>query len=141
MRGRNATPGVLAVGIALIMIGVSLTLRSEAQRATAVLIAAGSIGYAWVRLRNYLQSWLGLGLLGTGLLTLAIACTWSGLNVVRFCLYDPAIVGTAVYSTWYEIVCTTQVILQWCGAVLALAFVVVLAVFPFWTRMRSAREN
>jgi preprotein translocase subunit SecF len=52
MRGRNATPGVLAVGIALIMIGVSLTLRSEAQRATAVLIAAGSIGYAWVRLRN-----------------------------------------------------------------------------------------
>jgi hypothetical protein len=141
MRGRNATTGVLAVAIALVMIGVSLTLRSEAQRATAVLISAGSIGYAWVRLRNNLQSRLGLGLLGTGLLTLVTACAWSGLNVVRFCLYDPAIVGTAVYSTWYEIVCTSQVILQWCGAVLVLAFVVVLAIFPFWTRIRSARAN
>jgi hypothetical protein len=141
MRGRNATTGVLAVAIALVMIGVSLALRSEAQRAAAVLVAAGSIGYAWVTLRNHLQSWLGLCLLGTGLSTLAIACAWSGLNVVRFCLYDPAIVGTAVYSTWYEIVCTAQVILQWCGAVLVLAFVVVLAIFPFWPRIRSAREN
>jgi hypothetical protein len=140
MRERNAT-GVLAIGIALLMIGVSLALRSEVQRAAAVLIAAGSIGYAWTMLRNRLQSRLGLGLLGSGLSTLAIACAWSGLNVVRFYLYDPAIVGTAVYSTWYEIVCRTQVVLQWCGAILALAFVVVLAVFPFWTRIRSARAN
>jgi len=141
MKNGSSKPGVLGIGIAAVMLALSLTIRSENQRAVAVLVASGLVCYAWIVLRARVKSRLGLGLLGSGLATLVLACAWSGLNVARFHLYNPAIEGPAIYSTWYEIVCTTQVVLQWCGTVLALAFVVGLAVFPFWTHIRSAREN
>jgi hypothetical protein len=130
---------VLTVLVALVMLWFSLTLRSEPLRAFAVVIAAGSITYGWISLRKNLQSRLGVVLLGAGLSTLALGCAWSGLNVARFYLYNPAIEGAAVYSTWFEIVCTTQVVVEWCLAIVALAFAVILAISPFW--MRSHRVS
>jgi hypothetical protein len=135
MRRWSAVPVVL---VALVMLGFSLTLRSELLRATAVLIAAGSITYGWVSLRKKLQSRLGVVLLGAGLSTLALGCAWSGLNVARFYLYNPAMNQVGSYPTWFEIVRTTQVVVQWCGAVAAIAFVVLLAGSPLWMRFHRA---
>ncbi len=136
---RHFTSSLLACTIALVMLLVSLSLPFEPLRAAAVLITAGSIWYGWVRLRKNLQTRIGLlCLLGVGISALALACAWSGLNVVRFYLYNPAMEGAAIYSTWFEIVCSTQVVVQWCGVVLALVFVVGLAIFPFWTRSHHA---
>ncbi|HKU27520.1 MAG TPA: hypothetical protein VJQ54_18755 [Candidatus Sulfotelmatobacter sp.] len=131
MRRWSAVPVVLIV---LVMLGLSLTLSSEPLRAVAVLIAAGSISYAWISLRKNLQSRTGVILLGAGLSTLALGCAWSGLNVARFYLYNPAMNQVGSYPTWFEIVSTMQVVIQWCGAVAALAFVVILAGSPLWTR-------
>jgi hypothetical protein len=131
----------LTVLVALVVLGLSLTLRSEALRAAGVLIAAGSITYGWVSLHKKLQSRLGVVLLGTGLSALALGCAWSGLNVVRFYLYNPAMNQVGSYPSWFEIVCTTQVVIQWCGAVAALAFVVILAIWPFSMRSGSARSS
>jgi hypothetical protein len=124
--------------VALVMLGFSVTLRSEPLRAAAVLIAAGSITYGWVSLHKKLQSRLGVVLLGAGLSTLALGCAWSGLNVVRFYLYNPAMDQVGSYPTWFEIVRTAQVVVQWCGAVVALAFVVILAASPLWVRFHRA---
>jgi len=129
---------VLTVLVALLMLLFSLTLRSEPLRAAAVLIAAGSIAYAWVSLHKKLESRLGVILLGAGLSTLALGCAWSGLNVARFYLYNPAMNQVGSYPTWFEIVCTAQVVVQWCGAVAALAFVVILAGSPLWMRFHRA---
>lgn len=126
---RHVAHGSLACSIALVMLLLSLTLRSEPQRAVAVLIAAGSISYLWRSFRKNLQSRLGMVLLGTGLSTLALGCAWSGLNVVRFYLYNPAMNQVGSYPTWFQTVCTTQVVVQWCGAAVALAFVVILAIW------------
>ncbi len=138
MRRWNAVPAVL---IALVMLGLSLTLSSEPLRAVAVLVAAGSISYAWVSLRKNLQSRTGVILLGAGLSSLALGCAWSGLNVARFYLYNPAMNQVGSYPTWFEIVSTTQVVVQWCGAVAALAFVAILAVWPFSRRSGSAPNS
>jgi len=129
---------VLTVLVALVMLWFSLTLRSEPLRAFAVVIAAGSITYGWISLRKNLQSRLGVVLLGAGLSTLALGCAWSGLNVARFYLYNPAMEQVGSYPTWFGIVCTTQVVVQWCGAVAALAFVVILAGSPLWMRFHRA---
>lgn len=129
---------VLTVLVALVMLWFSLTLRSEPLRAFAVVIAAGSITYGWISLRKNLQSRLGVVLLGAGLSTLALGCAWSGLNVARFYLYNPAMEQVGSYPTWFGIVCTTQVVVQWCGAVAALAFVVMLAGSPLWMRSHRA---
>lgn len=132
---------VLTVLVALVMLWFSLTLRSEPLRAFAVVIAAGSITYGWISLRKNLQSRLGVVLLGAGLSTLALGCAWSGLNVARFYLYNPAMEQVGSYPTWFGIVCTTQVVVQWCGAVAALAFVVILAGFPLWMRFQRASSS
>jgi hypothetical protein len=138
MRRSSAVPAVL---VALVMLVLSLTLRSEPLRAVAVLIAAGSITYGSVTLRKKLQSRLGLILLGAGLSTLALGCAWSGLNVVRFYLYNPAMDQVGSYPTWFEIVSTTQVVIQWCTAIAALAFVVILAGSPLWMRFHRAASR
>ncbi len=138
MRRWSAVPVVL---VALVMLGFSLTLRSELLRATAVLITAGSITYGWVSLRKKLQSRLGVVLLGAGLSTLALGCAWSGLNVARFYLYNPAMNQVGSYPTWFEIVRTPQVVVQWCGAVAALAFILILVIWPFSMRSSSAQSS
>jgi hypothetical protein len=135
---RLSGPGLLACGIAVVMLWFSLTLRSEPLRAVAVLIAASSITCGWVSLRKNLQSRLGVILLGAGLSTLALGCAWSGLNVARFYLYNPAMEQVGTYPTWFEIVRTAQVVVQWCGAVAALTFLVILAGFPLWMRFHRA---
>jgi hypothetical protein len=129
---------VLTLLVALVMLWFSLTLRSETLRTVAVLIAAGSIAYGYISLRKNLQSRLGVLLLGAGLSTLTLGCAWSGLNVARFYLYNPAMEQVGSYPTWFGIVCTTQVVVQWCGAVAALAFVVILAGSPLWIRSYRA---
>jgi len=129
---------VLTVLVALVMLWFSLTLRSEPLRAFAVVIAAGSITYGWISLRKNLQSRLGVVLLGAGLSTLALGCAWSGLNVARFYLYNPAMEQVGSYPAWFGIVCTTQVVVQWCGAVAALAFVAILVGSPLWMRFHRA---
>ena len=129
-------PGLLACTITVVMLWLSLTLRSELLRGVAVLNAASSITYGWVSLRR--QSRLGVVLLGAGLSTLVLGCAWSGLNVARFYLYNSAMEQVGSYPTWFGIVCTTQVVVQWCGAVAALAFVVILAGSPLWMRFHRA---
>ena len=64
MTRQLAAAGLLAIGIA--MLGLSLTLRSEIQRAVVLLIAAGSIGYGWLRLRRDIHSRFGVLALGAG---------------------------------------------------------------------------
>ena len=135
------TSGLLACTIAVIMLLLSLSFRSEPLRAVGVLLAGGSIWYAWFTFGPRIQSRPGLVLLSVALLTLILACTWSGLNVVRYYLYDPAIEGAAIYSASYKIVCTAQVVIQWCGAVAALVLLVVLAISPFWMRSPSVHKR
>lgn len=127
---RRWTSGLLACTIAVAILLLSFSFRSEPLRAVGALMAGGSICYAWFTLRPRVQSRPGLVLLSVALLTLILACTWSGLNVVRYYLYDPAIEGPAIYSTSYKIVCTTQVVVQWCGVIASLFLVVVLAISP-----------
>ena len=130
----------IALLVALIMLWFSLTLRSELPRAVAAFFAFGSTIYAWVSLRKKLQSRLPAILLGAGLSTLALACAWSGLNVVRYYLYDPAMERVGSYRAWFEIVSIAQAVLQWC-VVVVLAFVVSLAMFPLWLRFRRAPSS
>lgn len=140
MRRLATLPGLLAGTIALVMLVMSLTLRSEPLRAVAVLIATGSLCYGWIRLRPP-QSGFGLVRLRVAFSMGALACTWSGLNVVRFYLYNPAMEGATIYSAWYEIVCTTQVVIQWFLAGLGVVLLVLLAVFPSWIRSHSVQNS
>lgn len=138
---RRWTPGLLASTIAIVMLFLSLSFRSEPLRAIGVLVAAGSLCYAWVTLLARIQSGPDLVVLRAALFTLTLACTWSALNVVRYYLYNPAIEGPEIYSTSYKIVCTTQMVVQWCGAIASLVLVVVLAISPFWTRAQSVHTR
>jgi hypothetical protein len=135
---RRIVPDLLACAIASVTLVLSLSFRSEPLRAVMVVISGSSLCCAWHVIRPHVQSRLGVVLLGVGLSTLALGCAWSGLNVMRFYLYNPAMEQVGSYFIWYEIVCTTQVVVQWCGAVVASAFVVILVISPFWIRWRRA---
>jgi hypothetical protein len=138
---RRLMLGLLACTIALVMLLLSLSFRLEPLRAIAILIAAGSICYGWVRVRPHLQSRIGLVAFSVAFSMLAFACAWSGLNVIRFYLYNPAMEGAATFATWYEIVCTTQVVIQWLLAGLGVVLLVLLVVSPFWIRSHSVRNS
>jgi hypothetical protein len=87
---RGFTSSLLACTVALVMLVLSLSLRSEPLRAVAVFIAAGLLYHGWGCLRPRLQSRFGLVGLSVTFSTGALACAWSGLNVARFYLYNPA---------------------------------------------------
>jgi hypothetical protein len=141
MRRKNIALGFSCVCAVLFMLGLSLTVRSEILRAVADLIAFVSIGFGWVILREKARSLLGLGWLFSGFLILVTGCVWSGLNVARFYLYDPAIIGRANYSTAYAIVCQAQRLLQWLGLGLVALFAIASLLLPFHRYFQSVPRS
>ena len=141
MKTKDTALVILLASIAVVMLGLQMVFHLEIQRAVLVLISMGTSIYVWIRFRRALRPWPGRILLGLGTLLLALACGWSGANIVRSNLYNAAVDGHEPYSTWYEIVCTTQVVLQWSAAVLAVAFVVGSAILPFWIRLQPTQAK
>jgi hypothetical protein len=137
---RRFTPGLLTCSIALVTLLLSLSLRSEPLRAIAVLVTVALLSFGWIWLRPHLEH--RFVLVGRIAFSMGVlGCVWSGLNVVRFYVYNSAMEGAAIYSACYRIVCTTQVMIQWCLMVFGVLLLPVLAVSAFWTRSQSAQSK
>jgi hypothetical protein len=113
MKRLNLIRVSLCAGIALGMFFLSLVLRDEGVRLGIALVALVALGYGGIDLRGKFEASQQVRIIKLGFATMAVVCFWLLLNVARFYLYDSAIIGTANYSTAYDFVCRTQVVLQW----------------------------
>ena len=125
--------GVLVLGTEFLEKGATRTaIRSESGHALASVLSIALLIHAWLKQRTYIKTWHGL-VLSTLVLGLpALACTWLGLNVIRFYSYAPD-AGHNIY--WFVV--QTQDIIVWSGKAV-MVIVVLWSIFElaFWLGKR-----
>ena len=130
--------GLLVCGIALVLLVLSLSVRSEPLRACLVVGAGSMLWVGFARLGQYSHSRFTLTGMVLAFSMVALSCVWSGLNVIRFYLHNPAHNPSQKWEVFFDrlygAVCSTQIVIQWCVAVLGIAFVVFMVIlFLRWS--------